>query len=209
MQDKYETEVKAYRPAHYQINPLFNNRWSPRSMTGEGLKDEELLPLFEAARMAPSSYNGQPWKFLYAKRGTPAWDLFYNLLIDFNKQWAKNAAVLVVVISRKTYEHNNKPARTHSFDAGAAWMSLALEATDRGLITHGMEGFDYEKARKDLEIPEDYAVEAMIAIGKRGPADNLPDEMKKREHPSPRKPLEEIAQMGKFRKAARDKSKAA
>lgn len=70
-------------------------------MTGDSLDDETLMSLFEAARWAPSSYNNQPWRFLYAKRNTPNWDVFFNLLVEGNKIWAKNAAVLVVIISRK------------------------------------------------------------------------------------------------------------
>lgn len=171
------------RKTEYPIHPLIQNRWSPRSMTGEEMTDEELMPLFEAARWAPSSFNSQLWKFLYAKRNTPNWDLFYNLLVEFNQFWTKNAAVLVLVISRKNFELNNKPSHTHSYDTGAAWENLALEGTARGYVVHGMEGFDYEKARKVLEIPDEYQIEAMAAIGKRAPKDKLPEEMQKKEVP--------------------------
>ncbi len=167
-------------------------------MTGERMTDEELMPLFEAARFAPSSYNGQPWRFLFAKRNTKEWDYFFDLMIDFNKSWTKNAAVIGVVISRKTFEQNNKPSVTHSYDAGAAWMSLALEGSRRGFVVHGMQGFDYQRARQVLEIPDDYQVEAMFAIGKRAPKENLPEELQKREFPSDRKPLNEVIMEGKF-----------
>ena len=169
-------------------------------MTGEEMSDKELMELFEAARWAPSSYNNQPWRFLYAKRNTPSWPLFFNLMVEFNQGWTKNAAVLLVVISGKNFEKNNKPARTHSYDTGAAWMALALEGSWRGYVVHGMEGFDYEKARKDLNIPDDYEVEAMAAIGKRAPIDKLPQELQAREAPSTRKSLTEIAIEGKFKK---------
>jgi nitroreductase len=188
---------KARKPT-YPINPIFLNRWSPRSMSGEAMTDEELFPLFEAARWAPSSYNGQPWRILYAKRDTPEWELFFNLLLEANKVWCKNASVLVVMISRKNFERNNKPALTHTYDTGSAWMSLALEGTHRGYVVHGMQGFDYDKARTDLNIPDDYAVEAMAAIGKHGPKENLPPELQKIEAPSDRKPLKEIIIQGKF-----------
>lgn len=166
--DELTDEVRRARRPGYEIHPIILSRWSPRAMTGEGLSDDELMPLFEAARWAPSSYNGQPWRFVYAKRETEHWDKFYNLLAEGNKLWAQKAAVLVVVVSRKRFEHNEKPARTHSFDAGAAWENLALEGTRRGLVIHGMQGFDYDKARDVLGIPEAFQVEAMIAIGKRG-----------------------------------------
>ena len=167
-------------------------------MTGEAMSEEELAPLFEAARWAPSAYNAQPWKFLYAHRDTPEWDLFYNLMVEFNQMWTKNASVLLVVLSKKTSE-NGHPNQTHSFDAGAAWMSLALEGSARGLVVHGMSGFDYEKTQKALEIPEDYQVEAMIAVGKRAPKEALPEGMQERELPSDRKPITSFTKQGKFK----------
>ncbi len=195
---KLDPEIAQNRKADHPIDPLILNRWSPRSMTGETLSDEEIMSLFEAARFAPSSYNGQPWHFLYAKRETAQWPLFFNLMIEFNQSWTKNAALLILVISAKNFAHNNKPSRTHSFDTGAAWMSLALEASSRGLVAHGMEGFDYVRAQKDLEIPDNYQVEAMVAIGKRAPKEKLPQDLQERETPSPRKPVKEFIRMGKF-----------
>lgn len=186
------------RKSPYKIHPLILNRWSPRSMTGEEMSDEEIMPLFEAARWAPSSYNNQPWRFIYAKRNTPEWKHLFDLMIEFNQSWTKNAAVLVVVISRNTFEHNNKPARTHTFDTGSAWMNLAIEAEVRGYVSHGMEGFDYEKARRVLGIPDHYTVEAMVAIGKRAPKEKLPPEMQSKEFPSDRRPLNEILMKGRF-----------
>lgn len=196
--DELSPEIKANRKPDCPIAPLLQNRWSPRSMTGEDMSDEELFPLLEAARWAPSSYNGQPWRFLYAKRNTPHWNKFFDLMVEGNKAWTKNAAVLMVVISRKTFEHNEKPSVTHSFDSGSAWMSLALEGTRRGYVTHGMEGFDYDKARKVLEIPDNYQVEAMVAIGKRAPKERLPEDLQKREVPSQRKSVKEIIMEGGF-----------
>jgi len=108
------------RAPEYPIHPIILDRWSPRAMSGEAMTREELFPLFEAARWAPSSYNAQPWRFIYAHRETEHWNTLFNLMIEFNQSWAKNAAVLVVVISRSTFEKNNKPSPTHSFDTGAA-----------------------------------------------------------------------------------------
>ena len=167
-------------------------------MTGEGITDEDLMGIFEAARWAPSSYNNQPWRFIYTKRDTKHWEVLFNLLVEGNKAWAKNASALIVVIARKNFKFNEKPARTNQFDAGAAWENLALEATFRGLATHGIQGFDYEKARKDLEIPDNFDVLAMIAIGRRAPRKHLPPQLQEREYPSDRKPLKDIVMEGKF-----------
>jgi nitroreductase len=186
------------RKVEKNINRLFVNRWSPRAMSGEEISNDDLMGLFEAARWAPSSYNNQPWRVIYAKRNTHHWQTLISLLVEGNKIWAQNAAVIVVVISRKNFEFNEKPAITHQFDAGAAWENLALEATSRGLVTHGMQGFDYKQAREELGVPENFDVMAMIAIGKLGQKENLPLNLQEREYPSDRKPLEEIVMEGKF-----------
>jgi nitroreductase len=168
-------------------------------MTGEPLTDEEFFPLFEAARWAPSSYNCQLWRFIVARRqNRQEFDKFFGLLTPGNQVWAKNAAALVVVASRIRFEYNDKPSVTHAFDAGAAWQNLALEATRRELVAHGMEGFDYGRAKTELLIPDDFEVHAMIAIGRRAPAENLPEKYRAMERPTSRRPLKEIVFQGAF-----------
>src|SRR3989344_1151022 len=195
---KVSAEVKKIRKTGYKIDSLFINRWSPRSMSGEGLTDDELFSLFEAARWAPSSFNNQPWRFIFARKKIDK-ERFFSLLSEGNKPWNEKAAVLVVIVSKKTFDHNNQPSRTHSFDTGAAWENLALEGARRGLVVHGMQGFDYEKAKDVLKVPDDYEIEAMIAIGKRGKKEALPEKIQALEQPNDRKPLNEIAFEGKFR----------
>ena len=123
------------------------------------------MRLFEAARWAPSSFNTQQWRALYARRGTEHWQTFFDLLVDANKAWAKNAAVLVVFMSRKLFDHDNEPSVTHSYDCGAAWENFALQGFHQRLVVHGMQGFDYDRARKELKIPDEFQVEAMAAVG--------------------------------------------
>ncbi len=169
-------------------------------MTGEEIADDLLMSLFEAARWAPSSFNNQPWRFVYAKKNSQYWDRLFGLLVDSNKVWAKDASALVVVVSAKNFQYNGKPSLTHQFDSGAAWENLALQARSAGLAAHGMQGFDYDRARKELAVPDDYDVMAMIAIGKQAPKEKLPTKLQEREFPSDRKPLSEIVMEGMFRK---------
>ena len=192
-------EMSKYRKSEHSVGPLFINRWSPRAMSGEEMSLDELMSLFEAARWAPSSFNNQPWRFLFARRGTEHWETFSGLLTDSNKVWARQAAALIVVLSKTTFDHNGKPARTHSFDAGAAWENLALQGTAMGFVVHGMQGFSYRRAREELQVPEEYEVEAMIVVGRPGEKEDLPEELRQREYPSPRKKLEEIVFEGPFR----------
>lgn len=195
------SESRPGRNPDFQINATILNRWSPRSMTGEEMTDEELMPLFEAARWAPSSGNAQPWRFIYARRNSNRWLRLFELLNEGNRIWAKDASALVVIISRKVNEQNGAPSKTYQFDAGAAWENLALEASSRGLVAHGMAGFDYERARIELGVPDIFDVMAMIAIGRRGSVERLPPKLQEREFPNSRKPLKEIVMEGKFRPA--------
>lgn len=184
--------------AQHPVDELFLDRWSPRAMSGEGVSEEELSTLFEAARWAPSSYNNQPWRILYARRDTEHWETFFNLLVEGNRNWAKGAAALLLFVSKETFDFNGKPYPTHSFDTGAAWENLALQATMLGLVTHGMQGFDYDRARAELNIPEGFRVEAMIAVGRPGDPEQLPEPLRAREAPSGRKALSEITCEGAF-----------
>ena len=188
------------RKITHKVNKIFPERWSPRAMSGEEIDNEELFSLFEAARWAPSSFNNQPWRFVYAKKGSEHWDKFFDLLVEFNQQWCKNAAVLIVIISKETFDYNNKPSETHSFDTGSAWMSLALQGSLQKLVVHGMAGFDYKKAKTNLNIPKGYKVEAMAAIGKPGKLENLPKDLQKQEKISGRKSVKEIVFEGAFQK---------
>src|SRR4051794_29422351 len=103
------------RTPDYPIEPLIYRRWSPRALSGEPLEERELMSLFEAARWAPSTYNEQEWRFLYARRDTPEWPRFFDLLMEANQAWCRNAAVLVVVLARKTFMRNGKPNPVHLF----------------------------------------------------------------------------------------------
>lgn len=192
-------DVHKHRKPDHPIEDLFIRRWSPRAMSGEAVDRKDLMRLFEAARWAPSSYNGQQWRFYYAFKGTPHWDSFYGLMIEFNQQWTAKAGVLIVVCSRTTFEHNDKPSHTHSFDTGAAWQNLALQGATMNLVVHAMQGFDYDKARQVLKLPDHIAVEAMVAVGHPGDPAELPEGMREREVPSGRKPVAEIAFEGPHR----------
>ena len=128
------------------------------------------MSIFEAARWAPSYFNTQSWRFVYAKRDSKYWDQFLDALSPGNKKWAKDAGVLMVVLSSKfqTYKGKRLPVESHSFDTGAAWMAMALEGTARGLVVHAMTGFDKEKAAQMIQLKSsDYRIEAMVAIGNR------------------------------------------
>ena len=190
------------RSSDYPIEAFFLERWSPRAFSGEPIPDADLATIFEAARWAPSSFNSQPWRFLYARRDTPEFEKFLGLLIEFNQSWAKNAAVLIIVLSKKTFTPPGKseagPMHSHSFDAGAAWAYLALQASRSGYAAHGMAGFDIPRAAVELNVPDDYRVEAAVAIGRIGDKSLLPESIRAREQPNGRNPQADFVFEGAF-----------
>jgi nitroreductase len=185
------------RKAEYPIEPLFVERWSPRAMSGKPVESDALNCLFEAARFAPSASNTQPWRFLYARAGTPAFEQFLSLVVEGNRVWCVRAGALLVVLSRKV-NPDGKPLVTHSFDAGAAWMSLALQGSRMGLVVHGMGGFDRGRAVSELQVPETYSVECMVALGYPGSVEELPPQLQAREVPSDRNRIESFCFEGAF-----------
>jgi nitroreductase len=191
------------RQADHPIDPLFLERWSPRAFDGSEVPDEDLAAMFEAARWAPSAFNSQPWHFLYAKRGSSDWERFLSLLIPWNQSWAHSASVLVYIVSDSlpfTDKETGAPAtsHTHSFDTGAAWVSLALQATRMGYFAHGMSGIQFELARAELGLPDRYRLEAACAIGRIGDPAQLDEKLRGREHPSDRKPASGFVHAGNF-----------
>ncbi|HEX2475790.1 MAG TPA: nitroreductase family protein [Lacipirellulaceae bacterium] len=187
-----------FRKADYPIESLFVKRWSPRAMSGEPLSDAEMRTLFEAARWAPSTYNEQEWRFLYARRDTPQWPVFFDLLVEGNREWCRQAGLLVVILAHKVFSRNGKPNPVHLFDSGCAFENLALQGAAMGLVVHGMQGFDFDKARTALSVPDDYAVAAMFAAGRPGDPNDLPEKLCEREKPSDRLPIDEIICEGAF-----------
>jgi len=196
------TQQHNARQATYPIASIFLERWSPRAFTGESIGEETLASLFEAARWAPSAFNAQPWRFLYARRESPSWNTFLDLLAEGNRGWVQHAAALVVILSKLTFiapgGTEAVPSPTHAFDTGAAWMALALQARHVGWDAHGMAGFDHDRALQDLHVPSGYRAEAMIAIGKQGDPSSLPEHLRKREAPNDRLPLDQILFEGAF-----------
>ena len=188
------------RTPEYKVDQVFTNRWSSRAFSKKPVSTKELMSLFEAARWAPSSYNSQPWKFVWAHNGSIEFTKMFDCLVLFNQEWVKQAPVLVTIISKDTFDHNNEFSRTHSFDTGAAWANFALQASLNGMVAHGMSGFDYDKIKKELNIPDGYTVEAMVAVGKQGKQENLPTKMRSMEKMSDRKQVSEFVFEGTFRK---------
>ena len=180
------------------VDSQFLDRWSPRAFDPTPLSADQLATLFEAARWAPSCYNDQPWLFVYAVTDEDR-ARFAEALVPANQLWASRAPLLLFVLCRRRFAHNDQENRHAPFDTGAAWLALALQARKLGLHAHAMAGFSRQKAHENLGVPaEDYDIMAAVAVGRRGAAELLPPEVAARELLSERKPLQEVAREGRF-----------
>jgi nitroreductase len=179
--------VKLNRKPEHAVSPLFINRWSPRSYTDQKVSDVDLFRILEAARWAPSSSNLQPWRF-YIARTDEQLLTFQQFIKPNNRLWTDKAPVLVLLTSEK-YNAKGEPNGAHAFDTGAAWAQLALQATLLGLATHAVGGFERDKARELLHVPDHLEIHAVIAIGYQGSKDNLNEALHEREKPNDRRLL--------------------
>lgn len=197
------------RQAAYPVEPLFVDRWSPRSFTGEPVPDAVLQTAFEAARWAPSASNVQPWRFLVSRHGDANWETYVGLLAARNALWASRASALIVILSYRFVERRGEVVEngSHSFDAGAAWTNFAHQALLLGWHTHGIGGFDREAARERLQIPEEFAIETIVALGRIGGLETLHADFHANEAPNGRRPLDETVFAGRLGQPAFDQER--
>ncbi len=179
------------------VNEVIAIRRSPRSFDEQvAISDTDLIGILEAARWAPSAFNGQPWRFFVGKRGDATFNQILTSLVEFNQGWAKNASALILVAAQPTRDDGSIHA-DYQFDCGLSVAQLVIETHDRGLIAHQMTGFDKDKARTNVEMPTELVPVVVIAIGKQDSHEKLSGGLAEREvAPRGRKTLEEIVLVG-------------
>ncbi|HWK54213.1 MAG TPA: nitroreductase family protein [Hyphomicrobiales bacterium] len=177
------------------IHTLFSQRWSGICFDPDRPVPHELLVgVAEAARWAPSCFGDEPWRFLICSRADnlAAWDKAWSCLTEGNQAWCRYAPVLIITCTNTVFKRNGKPNAYHAYDAGAAAVSLCLQAASLGIMTHQMGGFSADKASELFAIPEDFRPLAMMALGYQLPPERFPEEWRAREtKPRQRQPLQE------------------
>lgn len=186
-----ELHSKQVRQAEYNIDPIYLNRWSPRSFLEKEVSEDVLMSVLEAAHWAPSANNSQPWRFVIA-RSQEDRERFHSFIKEGNRKWCEKAPVFVAILSDKKFGY-------HAFDSGSAWGYLALQASQKGLITHPMAGFYQDQAREALNVPDDFDIQVIVAMGYQGEKEALPAELQDREQPSGRRPLKELIFEGEYK----------
>src|ERR1700689_1189164 len=162
---KNELNQVKHAPQVDGVLPIFHKRWSPRSFSDREVSKADLAKVFEAARWAASSFNEQPWRFLVGDHNSLTYKKIFDSLMPVNQAWAVHAPVLILGVTKTKFSHNDSPNRVALYDLDAASSYLTPQAAALGLSTHQMAGFDQDAARKSLEIPENYVIGAVIALG--------------------------------------------
>jgi nitroreductase len=182
-----------HAPAETGILDLIASRWSPRSYSDKPISSEDLTKIFTAASWAASSSNEQPWRFLVGRKGDDTYAKILDSLVEANQQWAQTAPVLAISAAAATFAKNGSPNPYALHDTGAASATMSIEAISLGIHTHGMGGFDRDKARAHFAIPDNFEIGACWALGYLGDPSVLSGwQLDAETSPRTRKPLSEF-----------------
>jgi len=189
-------KVTKKAPTNLDLHPLLLNRWSPRALdANDEISSENLYAILEAARLAPSAFNEQPWRFIVGKRGDETFSQILNGLGEFNQMWAKNASALILVAGTKQ-RTNGDPHPSYQYDLGLAVSQGTFEAHHRGYVSHQMTGFNHDVMCKTFDLTTFEPI-VVVAIGKQADVEILPPQMAEREKAQPtRKDLTELILKG-------------
>ena len=154
-------------PAADNVIPAVLRRWSPRAFADKPVSDADLKAIFEAVRWTSSSSNEQPWRYVVGRKGSEPYGKIFNSLFEGNQLWAAKAPVLILGVANGLTQKGG-PNGAAVYDLGQSAAMLVLQAAELGLSTHQMGGYDRDKARHALGIPEEYHLGAAIALGYQG-----------------------------------------
>ncbi len=184
-----------------KIKSFISGRVSPYAFSEESISEEDIMTLFGAARLAPSSFNEQPWRFVYAKKDSEEeFNKLLSILMEGNREWAKHAPLVGISIAKLNFSYNGNPNRFAIHDVGLAMGGLLAQATSMGIKVHQMGGYYLDKASDVLDLPRGYEPVAMFVMGYQGNPDDLTEDIKRKElREHSRRPLNELVSMGDFK----------
>lgn len=181
------------------VKEAIEKRRAYRSLDPVDIDNELIHDLARVAQVAPSCNNNQPWRFIFVHEKDQLVKLFTTL--SPNNNWIEKASMMIAVFSTPKYDCNIKERSYYLFDTGIAVALMILRATELGLVAHPIAGFNEEKAKEILEIPEEMRLITFIIIGKHSSTINpvLSENMKlgEKQRP-PRKDISDIMFINKF-----------
>jgi nitroreductase len=178
----------------HNIHPLILERWSARSFSQKPISAETMEALFEAASWSASSMNEQPWEYLFAEKGSSAFEQMIDCLMDGNQPWAKNGSHMLISLAKRKFNDKDRDNRHHMHDVGAANSALLMQAAHIDIYGHMMGGFHMDKALSAFGIDsEKFEIACFIVLGHLDVPEKLDEPFHKRElQPRTRKPVSEF-----------------
>ena len=168
------------------------------------LSPDALRAILEAARLAPSAGNSQPWGFIVGRRGDATHEAMLEVLTPPNRVWAPSASAIVFTLHQVATDEDHEVSYSDyaMFDLGQAVAHITVQARSMGLQVRQFGGFDHRAATEAFAVPRHWAVTTGIALGlptTDGEDEQMPDWVRTRARlPRSRLPLEEFVHSGKF-----------
>lgn len=194
MKKQDEIALKKEANTDNEILELLKRRYSPRIFSDKEVSSKEMQQLFEAARWSASSNNWQPWRFIFAHKGSDAYTKIANCFGDFNQSWATNAPVLML----SAYKKNNPDGKENfhaMHDLGMCLGNMAIQAEHMNIALHHMAGLNWKKATDVFNVSDEYHITTGIAVGYYGgELSDLSDDLQEEEQATRKRiPQEDFA----------------
>lgn len=173
------------------ILDILKNRKASRAFSSIDLPLEFIEKLKNAAQLSASCFNNQPWRFLFLtneatlNKGRKA--------LSKGNNWANDAPLLIVGFTKPDLDCQLSDGREYYlFDLGMAVQNILLQATELNLVARPMAGFDSEIISEEFNIPNEFEIMVMIAVGFEGDINQLNEKLQMVSKAArERKPLEE------------------
>lgn len=188
--------------ADQELNPWIAVRRAKRALREDPIPEEALARLIEAAHLAPSCFNNQPWRFVVVQGEKLAQ---VKKALPGGNYWALKAPAMVAVVSHPDLDCRLSDNRDYFlFDCGMAVGFLMVQATQMGLVAHPIAGYNPQEVKEALGVPEDYVLITLVVLGWPGDPEGLSAKHREIElGPRERKPLSSVLGWNAFPKEAK------
>jgi len=144
--------------------PEIEKRRAYRAISGKPVPDETINRIMEAATLAPSCFNNQPWRFVVIREKKVLDQLKEHL--SSGNYWAKTAPFIVAVCTQNDFDCRLSEGRDYAFfDTGMAVANMLLQGVREGLHTHPIAGFSPLPIKEILGIPGEVTLLTLVVFG--------------------------------------------
>ena len=146
------------------VKQAIQTRRAYRSLEPVEITEELVRDLAQSAQLAPSCFNNQPWRFVFA-HDAAVLNKLYGAMSKGNR-WVEAASMIIAVFSKKDLDCLIKGREYYLFDTGMATAFIMLRATELGLVAHPIAGYKEDAVKEILGIPEEMTLITLLIVGK-------------------------------------------